>query len=342
MPIPPTIAGQITPNGTAPYTQAYNFGQAVGNVLSWNPSCDVAQIQNFVNDAVREYVGRRLWYGNLTRGQLVSPGFYSLGNVALTYGSASVQGTGTSWTSTLSGQPITQQSLRVGYTAPIYNIIALDAINQVLTLDQPWGLPSISSSGYFITQYYYSFPNIKYFYSMKNLQLYYRMATNYPQALIENIDPSRMVLQFPRLVATMPPDPSGNYQVELWPCANTPQAFPWIGYVQPPTLVDDLDNFPPYMRTDAIILHATAQALRWRPKNNPNYSESIAMTLATNMQKDFEGRLATAAAEDENLWRNDIVLAAEMQLPMIDPWTGSWSGGGATLDAMTATMADGW
>jgi hypothetical protein len=342
MPItpPPPIPGQITPNGTAPYTQQYNFGQAMGNVLSWNPSCSETQIQNFLNDAVREYVGRRLWYGNLTRGQLVSPGYYQQGSIACTLGSNQIVGTGTGWTASLNNTPITSQSLRVGYTAPIYNILALNPITQTITIDQPWGNPSLTSTGYFITQYYYSFPNIKFFYSMKNLQLMYRMATNYAQSFIENVDPARLILMYPRGVFTMPPDPSGNYQVELWPASNVQQAYPWLGYVQPPNLVNDLDNFPPYMRTDAIVSYATSQALLWRPKDNPNYSEAMAMQLSDRKHKEFEMRISTAAQEDENLWRQDIQLREEMQLPLCDPYTGNFIAGGATLAAMTASSSD--
>lgn len=338
MPITPpaSIPNQITPSGNAPYTQQYNFGAAIGQVLSWNPQCSVSMVQSFINDAIRQIVGMRLWYGNLTRGQLVSPGFYQRGSIALTYGSASVVGTGTNWTPTLSGQPITQQSLRVGYYAPIYNVLALDQANQVITLDMPWGNPSVTSTGYFLTQYYYSFPNIKFFFSMRNLQLYYRMATNFTQSIIDNLDPGRLILMYPRLVATMPPDPNGNYQVELWPASNVQQAYPWTGYVQPRNLVDDLDNFPPYMRVDAVISYAIAQALMWRPRDNPNYSEATAVTLSQQKNKEFEMRIATAAQEDENLWRQDIVMAEEMQLPLCDPYTGNRLSGGGTLAAMSA------
>jgi hypothetical protein len=337
MPItpPPSIPGQITPNGTAPYVQQYNFGAAVGQVLSWNPNASISMIQSWLNDAMREVVGRRLWYSNLTRGQIVSPGFYSTGSVRCTLGSTSIQGIGTNWTQSLNGTPITMQSLRVGYYAPIYNIVALDPIAQVITIDLPWGNPSVSSTGYFITQYYYSIPNLKFFFSVRNLQLYYRINTNFNQAFVDNFDPTRLILMYPRLVATMPPDPSGNYQFELWPASNVQNVFPWTGYVQPPNLVADLDNFPPFMRVDALISYAISQALMYRPKDNPNYSESTAVVLSERKQKEFEMRINTAAQEDENLWRADIVTSQEMQLPLIGP-DGAFLTGGDTYRAMSA------
>jgi hypothetical protein len=51
-------------------------------------------------------------------------------------------------------------------------------------------------------------------------------------------------------------------------------------------------------------------------------------------------RISTAAAEDEGLWRQDIVMREEMQLPLIDPATGILTVGGDTLRAMTAYGGD--
>jgi len=336
--VPPTIPQQITPSGVAPYNQQYNFGQAIGSVVSWNPSCSIPQIQNFLNDGVREVVGRRLWYGNLTRGQIVTSGMYSTGSVQVTLGSTSVQGIGTNWTQSINGTPITNMSLRVGYYAPIYNVIALDQTRQVLTIDLPWGNPSVTSTGYFLIQQYFSIPNLKFFFSVRNLQLYYRLGTNYSQSFIDNYDPTRLILMYPRLVATMPPDPNGNYQFELWPAANTQQCLPWTGYISPRILVDDLDNFPAYMRSDAIVSYAASQALMWRPKDNPNYSEATALQLSDRKLKEFESRINTASQEDENLWRQDITMAEEMQLPLIGP-DGAFLTGGDTYRAMSVS---GW
>jgi len=341
MPIspPPSIPNQVGPSGVAPYTQQYNFGQAIGSVLSFCPDCSISQVQNFLMDALREWTDRRMWYGNLQKGQVIASGMYSTGSVTTTFGSPSVQGIGTNWTQVMNGLPITQQSLRVGYYAPIYNIIALDQSAQVLTLELPWGQPSISSTGYFISSYFYSFPNIKYFYSMKNLQLYYRLATGYPQALIENIDPSRLIVLYPRMAAVMPPDPNGNYQIELWPASNVQQAYPYLAYTQSPQLSNDIDNFPAFCRVDALISYAVSQALMWRTKNNANYSEAVAVQLAANKMKEFEMRFASAAAADENLFRSDVQLKAEMQMPVIDMYTGEFTAGGDTIAAMTPATA---
>ena len=77
---------QIGPNGTAPYTQAWNYGQLIGSVSDWNPSVPIPTIEVLINDAVRSYYDRRLWFSLLVKGQIVSPGYYAQGNVSIVQG----------------------------------------------------------------------------------------------------------------------------------------------------------------------------------------------------------------------------------------------------------------
>jgi hypothetical protein len=327
---PNPIANQITPSGNAPYTQLYNFGQAIGQVIAWNPNVDSGMAQTMINESLRKLIDRKTWWGLMTKGQVVTPGFYSTGQVNTTLGSNVITGVGTAWTSALVGQ-----SLRVGYTAPIYNIIAV-ASTTSLTIELPFGCSFTSPSGYFITQYYYSIPNVKYIYSMKNLQLQYRMHTNMPQQYIESVDPARQRIVYPWMAATMPPDANGNYQFELWPASMTQQALPYLAYVQPPTLVNDSDNFPPFFRGDVIVAGAVANALRYRTKDNPYYSESAALAIAKEKAAEFEREAEHMAQVDENLFRTDVIAFSE-QFPLIG--LDGARGGGSMLDAMSAVEA---
>jgi hypothetical protein len=164
------------------------------------------------------------------------------------------------------------------------------------------------------------------------------MATNVPASLLENWDPARLVQLFPYVVATRPPDQSGNYVVELWPVSNSAQSYPYLAYVQPPNLVNDLDPLPAFIRSDIVELGSIAEALRYRPKTNPNYSEPVAVALAREFDGKFEMEIQSAMANDEALMRQDIVTAAE-QFPMVNlDWsTGRYlgRGGGGFIDAMT-------
>lgn len=326
------IVNQVNPTysstGTLPYVQQMNFGQMIGQVIQWNPNFDVPMAMISLNNAARVLYDRRLWYGLLVKGQIVSSGLYSTGTVTTVSGSPIVTGTGTAWTTSLVGQ-----ALRVGYTSPIYNIIAVDAVHQTLTLELPWGGQAYSGIGYYITQYYYSIPNIKFIYSALNLQLQYRLWTNIAQNLLDNIDPSRLRVMYPWVLATMPPDPQGNYQVELWPAANFPLAIPYKAYVQPPNLVNDTDSLPPFIRCDVVVARAIADALRYRTRDNPYYSEAVALQIAKEKMGEFEGEAARMEGMDENLWRQDIQSMAEAY-PLLDIRSGARPGG-AFISAMT-------
>ncbi len=331
--LPPPIANQITPSGNAPYTQQYNFGQAIGQCISWNPNLDAAMASTMINDSLRKLIDRRTWLGLMTKGQLVTSGFYSTGQVITTLNSNEIQGVGTSWTTALIGQ-----SIRVGYTAPIYNILNVNVPDQILTIELPFGCNFTSPSGYFITQYYYSFPNIKYIYSAKNLQLQYRLWTNMPQQFIETVDPARLRIVYPWLMATMPPDTNGNYQVELWPASMTQQAIPYLAYVQPPTLTSDDDNFPAFFRGDIVVAGAVSNALRYRTKDNTYYSESVALAIAKEKSAEFEMEALHMEQVDENLFRQDTMSFMET-FPLLDPRSGARPGG-AMYEAMSAYSAD--
>ncbi len=328
------------PSSQQPFSNQQNFGQATGEVSSYNPGMSSSLVQNFINNACRDYYDRRNWYGLLRKGQFVSPGYYSTGTVTLTNGSATVQGNGTNWTASLNGASILQQQLRIGFTSPILNIIGFNQALQQITMELPWGLPSQSTSGYWVTQYYYSVPNIKAIYSVKNLQLMYRIWANIPQNLLENWDPSRLQFMYPRILASMPPDVNGNTQFELWPAPNTQQSFPYLAYVYPDNLVQDTDNFPAFTRIDVIKARAIAEVLRYRPKQNSAYSESAALTLAEQKIKEYEVGILSAEIADESLWRQNIILASEM-LPMAQlDWGSGALAGGAMLAAMTPTLGD--
>src|SRR5438105_3672762 len=107
---PSAIANQINPSGVRPYVAQFNFGQLIGNVQTWNPNCSSEVVKTFLNSALRETLDRRNWYSNMTRGQIVTPKFYSAGTVAVTLGSSTVVGSGTAFTPDMIGR-----SLRIGY-----------------------------------------------------------------------------------------------------------------------------------------------------------------------------------------------------------------------------------
>jgi hypothetical protein len=335
-----SIPNQVSAIGSTPYANGQSIGGMIGEVNSYATHMGYPIVLNKLNDVVREIYDRRRWYGTMVRGQVSSTGLYSTGTVTVTNGSASVQGVGTNWTATLNGVPIIQQQFRLGFTSPIYSILALDVGAQVITLDMPFGNPTQTSLGYWITQYYFSIRNFKGFFSLTNPPLQYRLVTGLSQGFIDNVDPSRLVMLYPRLAAAMPPNANGDYQFELWPVNTTQQAYPYKGWIQPPNLVSDTDYLPPYIRADAVKAKAIAEVLMYRPKSNPNYSESMCLAVAQQKLKEFEQYMFSMEQADELLWRQNVEWQVE-RMPIIDPYTGGYPGG-AMLNAMTAFSSEDW
>jgi hypothetical protein len=261
------------------------------------------------------------------KGQLVAPQATTQGQVATTLGSPVVVGTGTAWTQSLVGQ-----QFRIGYNNPIYSVIAVSDTTtpQTLTLELPWGSPSVTS-GYFIVQNYFNLgPNIKYLKTLVNMQLGYKFDLHATQDTLNTLDPWRQNQNFPYIAAGMPAASDGSYLQELYPASWIQQAFPFMAYVQPPNLVLDTDNLPPYIRGDIIIKDVIADALViGGPKNNRFYDPQE----SRNKRQEYEGELLQMARADENLYRTEFTKFGE-DLPYYNP-------GGALYNASHAYMASG-
>lgn len=320
------IQNQVLPNGAKPYVNQMNAGQMVGQVQFWNPNLSQTQAITHINNALRKFYDRKTWYGLFVRGQIMAPKMVVGGQATVTNGSATVVGTKTAWTAAMVGM-----QFRIGYNNPVYSVIAVDEAAQVLTLELPWGSPSVTS-GYFLAGMYYSLgPNIKYLKSMVNMQMAYRFDCRATMESLDAIDPWRSQGgAFPYIAASMPAAPDGSYQVELYPSPGVQQAFPFRAYIQPPNLVNDTDNLPPYIRGDIIIKEAIAEALViGGPKRNPVYDQAESRLK----HQDFEAEVLRAANADENLYRTEIERFGEgMQY---------YSAGGAMYDAQHAIGAGG-
>lgn len=304
MPFAPSstnIENQVLQNvSVQPYVNQQNFGQIIGEVLAANPDMDPSVVAVKINGIVRKIYDRRTWSGLFVRGQIVTAPYVIGGNVTVTLGSPFVTGTGTNWTSAVIGR-----QFRIGYNTPPYTILELNVATQTLTLEMPWGGQSLTASGYFIAQYWYSpGPNIKYIHTARNMIMAWRLRLDYTQQSLDTIDPWRINTFSPVALAQMPRAANGDYMVELWPVPSFVQALPFIAYVQPPNLVEDTDNLPAAIRTDIVTKFAIAEAkVDKGPKMNRYYD---AMD-ANRLRQEAEMELNWLAQSDENLLRQNIL-----------------------------------
>lgn len=305
----PNQQNLVLPNqGVNPLRNQQSFSSMKGEVMDENPDLDPETVGVWINNIVRSIYDRRTWYGLMVRGQIATTGFTIGGSVNVAQGGNTIQGIGTTWNPSVVGQ-----QFRLGFNTPPYTITACDSTNQILTIEMPWAGVSYSSAGYFIAQYYYALgPSIKYIHVAKNMIMAWRLRLNYTQQTLDSIDPWRATVFTPTALAQMPPDPNGNYMVELWPVPSIVQALPFIAAVQPPNLVEDNDALPAAIRSDIVTMLAIAQAKTYR---GPKWNKYYDAPEATRLKGEANRELRYMAKADEDLYRQDVLLPVDaMQL----------------------------
>lgn len=315
-----------------------------GQVTFWNPNA-VAIAPLLLNNSLRKIIDRRTWYGCYTSGQLICPNAVNGGQATVTLGSPTVIGTNTAWTQALIGR-----QFRLGLNTPPYTITQVDALStpQTLTLALPWGGPfppnqTTMTAGYNVVQMYFNLgPNVKYIKQVVNFQMGFKLWLNLTQDYLDNRDPWRIYQNFPWGIAPLPPDPNGNYVVELWPTAITQQVLPFNVYTQPANLVNDSDSLPPYIRVDVVCKDAISKALMYRAKDNPIVSNNpqIAAEMSRRFAAEFEADYLEMANADENLYRISATIQGE-DLPFYTPGGALWDAQHAVTNA-SAGYDEGW
>lgn len=293
------IGSQQVNQASQAKTTSKNFGQMVGEVMQWNPEAPVTMIRTWINDAYRSVIARRMWYGLMVRGQVVTPNVYTLGNVTATLGSPVVTGVGTNWSQAMVGQ-----QLRIGFSTGFYNILSFQNPGQI-TLDLPWGNATVTNVGYSIMQVWVTLGyNIKMILEMVNQRQGYKLYTGLPQGVLNKYDTWRTSTGWTFACVAKEPTADGQPQFELYPAPTFQQAFPFLAYTQPPEMVKDSDFPAPFFRKEALVNPAIANALTFRgPKVNKYYDANQAMMKV----REANAKVEEMSNEDDCLYPKDMM-----------------------------------
>lgn len=253
----PAFPLQAGPNGSQAFVQQLNFRQMINQVTSpmGNPDLDPMWAGRIINDVYREVMQRRNWYGAKVRGSINIPNGIFGGQATVTNGSNIVQGIGTSWTPSLIGQ-----QFRMGFTYPYQTIYNVNIYTQQLTVDIPFGGPTMTG-GYTIAAAYQTMgDNFVRFDWAVNQQQGWPMEVNCPVPTINAWDVWRQSLGWSTVISPRAPTADGQFQVEVWPTPYQQQVFPFEGWIQPADMVLDTDSPLPFIRADLIVTKAIAEA----------------------------------------------------------------------------------
>jgi hypothetical protein len=292
-------------------------------VLLRVPSASSLLAQDWVQNAFRQVAERRPWSWRIRRGQYLFPAVYTTGTVAVTFGSATVIGTGTTFTSAMIGR-----QLRVGTQTPIYTISAVpDATT--LTLDQAWGGDDASGVGFEIYSAYQTVPaDFNYHLSVFDPRYNWQLNLGVTQVELNEYDAQRAnqasssycVVPYAYDLTVSPPRPT----VEFWPHMKSQYSFPFLYVARATDLGDSGASLPMFIRGDVLLEMALAEAARWpgssRDKPSPYYS----LSLAIMHERRAERMIMEMERNDDEVSEMDVRYAVNLPFSPI-PWAdGNW------------------
>lgn len=258
-----------------------------GNVLQRCPNIGALFAQNSVRNAFRRVYERRRWSWLVKPSQFIVPGLTNAGTVDVTINSTLVTGHGTSWTSALVGQ-----QFRVGVTAPIYDIAAVNSTTS-LTLSQPFAFTqSFTGIGYQIYQAFFTVPSdFHAFVSLWDPNFNWQLNLNIDQREINAYDAQRANFQQAYVVSfrdynqtQSPPLP----RYELWPHVQIAYVYPFLYESRPADISDSGATLPRYVRGDVLMEMALEDCARYPGTNdlpNPYFNMNLAISQAGRAEK---------------------------------------------------------
>lgn len=232
------------------------------------PECPLPLAQEFINTAYSRILSRQAWTGVRGQTEISVDTLYDTGTVNVTQGSATVQGTLTSFTSAMIGRQFFLSPGVTGSNAPFYTIIAVPN-GTTLTLDRPWGLPTATTQAYNILTVYLTMPsdflNLE---TVVDIQNNWKLHLNFQQANLDVWDAKRSVTGTSWVLAPATTSPVvstfGQLRYEIWPrTAPGPKTFP-IRYIRKPALLVNPTDTPVFpIRGDLIREGALAELALW-------------------------------------------------------------------------------
>lgn len=289
-------------SGASPFNKAFSvqsdFRTMIGELTQWNPNLDSTNAGRMINNRYRRIIDRRAWYGTRISGIASTPPMTSTGMVTTIQGSPYITGTNTNWDTSLIGQQFRTSMMNEWDT-----VLSVDPVAQVITLTMPYVPPGTTSTGYQITTVYLTFGN-----NIKRLVWATNKFWGWPIRIdvadIQTLnfrDTWRVMYGWTTDFITRSPSPDGQLRMELWPPPYQFQEFPFGGFIQPPEMRLDTDAPVAWIPSDVVVTGALADALLFRPKQNPYYSEGLAIQIAAGKRAQYEADCLAAENADEGL-----------------------------------------
>jgi hypothetical protein len=268
--------------------------------------CPIPLAKRWVRDRYRKVCEKNIWSFKLGRSMFSTTAVYSTGSIALTNGSSTIVGTGTTWVASHVGQQIKFN----GYVFTVITVtdtthltISLDGTNATL-----WAGSTSTGNTYSILQAYITPTPTDFhaFYSIIDPTNSWRLRLGYNVQELDRIDARRSASGTPYIVANGIYNSSNVPVFELWPHANSQKEYIYLYEKRVADLSDD-STPPPIIRSDILVAGALADLARWPgtpEQKNPHFD--LYFTQWKTREAEFAAELEKAMVEDNSIMMNDL------------------------------------
>ncbi len=207
------------------------------------PGISLDLIEGWINDRYEEILGELPWSRLNVQAVLETTAPYITGTVSVTLGSNAVVGTGTTWTSAMSGRAFRVPG--AGLTgdgdsddggAPPYTFTYVSATTA--TLDRTFEGPSAATAAYSISQSIYPMPAACRMLEANAFSSFFGRMERLDRSQLNQTDPQRTATGTPQAWVSTMDDSSvpPNMQVELWPTPDRAIGIPFTYQSEPAEL----------------------------------------------------------------------------------------------------------
>lgn len=297
-------------------------------VLLRAPAVGTHLARDMVKNAFRTLGEHRLWSWQTARDIFMAKAVYNTGTVAVTRGSATLTGTGTTWTAAMIGR-----QFRTGTNEPIYTIISR-ASDTSVAINEPWAGATASGASYEIWNAYFTVPqNFQTFISVWDPNFNWQLHLNESQTRLNSVDAQRSSSGTTYVVAdldyasiesglsvtdgTAIAVPVPRY--ELWPHRKADYNWPFLYKTRVTDLEDSGAVLPRYVRGDVLLELALMEAASFPGdgiKKNP-YAAEWRMEyhrrkLYGDPRKNLVGMIPEMERQDNEIFQQDVDYAENM------------------------------
>jgi hypothetical protein len=267
-----------------------SFEETWNKVLASAPVAGADLARMWVEDAYRDLAERRDWSWRLKRNKIDIPAAYTTGTFTATNSSYTINGSGTTWTTSMIGR---QFKYSDGY---IYDITDVTSPT-CLTLSQPWAGDGVSGGSYTILQAYFTAPSdFQSFLSITYPEQARQLHLHVTQEEIDYYDPDRTYSADPVCISGV--DYSSSYAGEVYPAVQV------VGTGPDPTSSGTYTG-----ADDAIFIieittggaSGTAE-YRWRKNEGSWTSGVVTSTAAATLQEGVKAAFPTETYVLGDIW----------------------------------------